>query len=823
MATQRLSERNIFSKMLLKMKEWFFLFIDWREYRIVRFRALPLWIKTVNTLFTAFVIFLFYLLLVDINFLWLFGKSPTLKAIANPTQPLTTEIISADGRLIGKYYTENRKEVKFDDISSELINTLISTEDKRFYSHHGIDTYGLISATKDIFTGNPRGASTITQQLVKNMYKTRSQYSTGILGSLPGLRLLISKTKEWTAALKLEYYYSKKEILTMYLNTVSFGSNAYGIYTASNTFFDTTPDKLNYEQSAVLVGLLKAITRYNPYLNPEKSKKRRNLVIQQLAKNEYISQLAADSLKEIPITLNISRNKPNEGIAPYFRDYLTKVLEHWGETNGYDIYADGLKVHVTIDYRMQQYAEKSVKKHMSRLQRQFFNHWSGRNPWRDEKGKELTNFIPMITKRSEAYKLLSKEFDNNQDSIQKYLNLPQKRKVFDYAEGEKEYEMSILDSIRYMNHFLHCGFVAIEPNTRHVKVWVGDVDYTYWKYDKVEQSKRQPGSTFKLFVYAAGIAAGKSPCDRMTDEPFVWKYGNVSWQPNNANRKYSYINMTLKRGFAKSVNTIAAQLAKEVGIANVAKTAYDMGIRSKLAEQPALSLGASDVNLLEMVNSYSTVVAEGMYQLPIVITRIVDKDGYTIYQNKNKPIRRMTYENAFLMTEMLKAGISEPGGTSRALYNYDLMRWDTEFGGKTGSSSNYSDGWYIGVTPNLVAGSWVGAEHRSIHFRSGYLGQGSRTALPIFAGFMEKVLLDKSLSKYRAKFPADPKEIIYKDYKCESVDYYDNDSINNDTIMERITIEPIPLPEVELNITTEPASKKNRNMEIQINSKKNNE
>lgn len=796
---------NFFKRLLRTFKKWFFNFIEWRERRIVRFHSLPMWRKVLNAMVTVVWLFLLYLILVDVNFLGLFGKSPSLQALTNPPHSLASEIISADDKLIGKYFTENRKLVTIDEISTEMKNTLVSTEDERFYRHFGVDFKGLLSAFRDVLRGNPRGASTITQQLVKNMFKTRSQYSTGLLGALPGLRIFVFKTKEWSAAFKLEFFYSKDEILEMYLNTVSFGSNAYGIHTASKTYFNTTPDKLNYEQSAVLVGLLKAITAYNPYLNPDRSKGRRNVVIDLLAKNNYITQSVSDSLKQLPIKINYKVERPHEGIAPYFRDHLTRFLENWGDTNGYDIYSDGLKIYVTIDSRMQKFAEDAVNKQMRSLQRKFFAHWSGQNPWRDEEGSELKNFIPAMTRRSDVYRSLSEQFNGNKDSILHYLNLPKKIRVFDYNGGSKEFTMSSMDSIRYMNHFLHCGFVAMEPDTKHVKAWVGDIDYSYWQYDKVAQSKRQPGSTFKLFVYTAGMIAGKSPCDRMKDAPFTWGRGKYAWSPKNANRRYSYSNMTLKRAFARSVNTIAVRLAKEVGIQNVARAAKLIGINSKLEEVPTLSLGASEVSLLEMVNSYSTITAEGMYMEPVIVTKILDKDGYLVYEHKPKPKRVISYENAFLMTELLKGGITEPGGTSRALWNYDLMRWDTDFGGKTGTSSNYSDAWYIGVTPKLVAGSWVGAEHRSIHFRSGSLGQGSRTALPVYAYFMEKVLADKNLG-YRAKFPSKPKLEIHRDYKCDNYNYNYSareDFSDNDTVYERVQVESLPVPEARLEILDE--------------------
>lgn len=758
------------------------LFIEWREKRIVRFHHLPLWRKTVNVIITMIALFLFYLILVDINFMWLFGKSPSIRAIANPPQSLTSEIISADDKIIGKYFTENRSLVKFNEISPALVNTLISTEDRRFYKHFGIDIHGLGAAMYDALRGNPRGASTISQQLVKNMYKTRTQYSIGILGRIPGFRLIIEKTKEWIGALKLEIFYSKHDILTMYLNTVSFGSNAYGVNTAAKTYFNTTPDKLTYEQSAVLIGLLKGITIYNPYYHKDNALKRRNLILNLLAKNGYLSTSQVDSLANLPMVLNYNVEKSNEGIAPYFRAYLTRYLEYWGEANGYDIYADGLKIYVTIDSRMQKYAEDAVEQQMKIIQDNFFSEWSVQNPWRDENGEELAGFIENIAKNTPIYKSLAEKYKNNTDSINYYLNEVRPRKVFDYkAKGHvSAYEMSVLDSIRYMNHFLHCGFVAMEPDTRNVKAWVGDIDYNYWKYDKVEQSERQPGSTFKLFVYTAGLRAGKSPCDRIVDEPFTWQYdGDKVWTPKNYSRRYTYSSMTLKRAFAQSVNTVAARLAQEVGIPNVIETAHLLGIKSKLLNLPTTSLGASEVNLLEMVNSFSTIIDEGMYHLPLVVTKIVDKDGYVIYEDNVKPKRVITYENAFLMTNILQGGLTEPGGTSRALWGYDLMRWNTDFGGKTGTSSNYADAWYIGVTPNLVAGAWVGGESPNIHFRNGNYGQASRTALPVYARFMEKVLADNNLKKYRAKFPTVPKEPILRPYNCEPEALSDSTMVND--------------------------------------------
>ncbi len=742
-------------------------------------------------------IVMLYVVAVDVNFLWLFGKSPALRGIFNPPQSVASEIISTDGQVIGKYSDENRKLVQYRDISPELINTLISTEDQRFYKHFGIDFQGLFAAFFDTLHGNARGASTITQQLVKNMYKTRSQYSTGLLGGLPGLRLLIEKTKEWTAACKIELFYSKEEILTMYLNTVSFSSNAYGIHTAAKTYFGTTPDKLNYEQSAVLVGLLKATTTYNPYLNPERSKERRNVVLQQLAENKFITREMSDYLQARPLSINYGVEKQSTGIAPYFRDHLGRFLEKWGKAKGYDIYADGLKIYVTIDSRMQKYAEEAVRKQMAQIQSLFPPSWSDQNSRRYGNTNQSQKAIDEFVKRNKIYKELQAKYNNNRDSIAKQLTRKRKVRVFDYNEkGYKELEMSPLDYIQYMNHFLHCGFVVMEPDTKYVKAWVGDVSYDYWQYDKVAQSKRQPGSTFKLFVYAAAMIAGKSPCDKFIDKPVIYKYDGGTWKPKNANGTYSGYPITYRAAFARSVNTIAAQVAQEVGVSNVAKCARMMGVRSKLVEVPSLCLGSSPVSLLELVNAYSTIAAEGMYHSPVIVTRIEDSTGKRIYEADTKQERVISYENSFLMTELLKGAVTEPGGTSRALWNWDLLRWNTDFGGKTGTSSNYSDAWYVGVTPKLAGGAWVGADRRSARFSSSGLGQGSRAALPVFAMFMEKVLADENFAHYRAKFPAEPKEPIARMYKCPSYSAPDTDETESTT--EENTLEESPTPDVEM-------------------------
>ena len=443
--------RNLLSSILPFIKSGWQKFISWRKYRYERFRHLPWYRKLGNMALTFCWMFLLFLFLVDINFLWLFGKSPTLHSISHPDQSLATEIISADGKVIGKYFTENRMSVEYDEISPIIIQTLITTEDERFYDHFGIDFQGVFAAIKDMTQGNARGASTITQQLVKNMYKTRNQYSKGLFGHIPGIKLLIMKTKEWVTAVKIEIFYTKKEILTMYFNTVDFGSNSFGIRTAAKTYFKTTPAKLNYEQSATLIGLLKATTSYNPKINPKRSKERRNVVLQNLVTHKVITQQQCDSLKEIPIQLNFSVEQSYDGEALHFRSYLAKYLEEWEEANGYDIYSDGLKIYVTLDSRLQKYAEEAVEKQMRTVQRRFFDHWRGQNPWQDEKHNDIPNFIEDKAKKTKAYASLSEKFGGNKDSIFKYLNIPHRTKVFDYDLIEKDTTLSVMGNSKSRN------------------------------------------------------------------------------------------------------------------------------------------------------------------------------------------------------------------------------------------------------------------------------------------------------------------------------------------------------------------------------------
>lgn len=736
------------------------------------------WYQRVFTPIASFFVFFFlYLGAVDCNFLGLFGVSPTMDVIQNPITNEASYIYSADSVVVGKFFNENRSPVKFEEISPYVIDALISTEDERFYLHHGIDYQGLFAAAKDIAQGNPRGASTITQQLVKNLFKIRSQYSTGLLGKVPGLSILIQKSKEWITAIKIENMYSKQDILTLYLNTVDFGSNAFGIKTAAKTYFKTTPQNLTAEQAAVLVGLLKATTTYNPKVNPQNSFERRNVVLNNMYTHGNITKHECDSLQKIPINLIYNVENSYDGSAQYFREAIKDYLSDWCKENNIDLYSDGLKIYTTIDTRMQKYAEEAAQKQMRIIQQRFNSHWGSMAPWRDEHGIEIKNFIEDIAKRSEAYKYLSKKYDDNADSIDYYLNLPHTVKVFDYNNPKHlvEKEMSTMDSIRYMVRFMHCGMVAMEPQTSYVRAWVGDVDFNSWKYDKVT-AMRQPGSTFKLFVYASAFENDDeiTPVTAYRDQPFSMRVEDEKnpgqtklWSPHNADGRCSGANMSLKAAFAQSVNTIAVRLGQDTGIDNVVSIAHKMGIESPLDATPALALGSSDVNLLELVNAYSCVMNDGKQRKPILVTKVIDRDGHVIYDcEKDEPQAKeaMRYKTAFYMQQLLWYGVYG-GGTSSSVRSYIGWNNDFEIGGKTGTSSNHSDAWFVGCSPNLVVGSWVGGEYRSIHFRTGALGQGSRTALPIVGDFLGKVVADPAFKHYRAKFPKAKEEIPTKNYQ----------------------------------------------------------
>ncbi len=790
--------KSFFSRLWVKLRG------VWPWYKSL-YQGRPWYVKTGVALLSGLIALIIYLGAVDLNFLWLFGKSPGFAQIKNPNTSSASEIYSADGKLIGKYFNENRTPVKYEEVNPQFWKALIDTEDERFYRHIGIDFQGLFGAAKDALVGNDaRGASTITQQLAKNMFRVRTQYSTGLLGKIPGIKILIMKSKEWIIALKLEMLYEKNDILTMYANTVDFGSNSYGIKTASKTYFNTTPANLTTEQGAVLVGMLKATTHYNPIANPKNSLRRRNVVLQNMVTKGDLSKKQYDSLSVIPIKLSYSVESNYDGQALYFREAVANYLKDWCEENGYDLYSSGLKIYTTIDTRMQKYAEEAARKQMKQIQRNFNNHWGKNDPWIDENGKVIPGFIEQIAQRQPVYKYLATKYQNNPDSITYYLNKPHKVKLFDYYEGTIEKEMSTMDSIRYMVRFMHCSMVAMEPQTGAVKAWVGDINFNSWKYDKVT-AMRQPGSTFKLFVYTEAMNQGLTPCDKRRDEYISMKVYDkkkkeeVTWTPGNANGRFSGDSIPLKSAFARSINSIAVRLGQEMGIKRIIDTAEKMGIKSPLEDEPSLALGSCDVNLLEMANAYSTIADDGKHHEPILVTHIVDRDGRQVYIAPNKTEQVIPYKSAFLVQQLLLGGLKEPGGTSQSLWGYVGKHNDTEWGGKTGTSNNHSDAWFMCISPKLVVGAWVGGEYRSIHFRTGALGQGSRTALPICGYFLQAVLDDPNFKQYHAKFgkPKD-KDITSDMYNCPSyyqqarVDTTATDSLNS--ISEEIILDEFGNP-----------------------------
>lgn len=760
----------------------------------------PWWYKTITAIWSFFAFIFVYCFAVYFNLFWLFGKSPSIEDIIHPKTAAASEIYSADGKMLGRYFNENRSPVPYDSISPAFFEALVATEDERFFQHHGIDYTGMFAAAKDAMSGHARGASTITQQLVKNMFRVRTQYSTGLLGKIPGLRIVIMKSKEIIIARLIELFCDKEEILKMYANTVDFGSNAFGIKTAAHTYFNVNPIDLKPEQAAVLVGLLKATSVYNPRMNPDKSRMRRNTVLNNMyihrdmlrerfgevyiADKETLSRLQAE-----PIKLEFTTQNAFTGTALYFREAVKDVIDKINPD--LDLFSDGLKIYTTLDSRMQAAAEKAVHDQMKIVQRNFDAHWRGvGDPWRDEKGQIIPGFIEDKVRKTDTYKVLQARFPNNPDSIDYYLNKPHDVELFSY-DGPIHKTMSTIDSLKYMVKFMHAGLVAMEPETGYVRAYVGDIDFKTWQYDKV-RSMRQPGSTFKLFVYATAMKQGLTPADTRKDEYISmrvydkFKKDSVDWRPHNANGRFSNAEIPLRSAFARSINTIAVKLGQEVGIPNVIQTAKDMGIKSPLDDNPSLALGSNDVNLLELVNAYGTVAYDGMHVDPVFITKITDSDGNVIFENKQEETRALPQDAAFYMQKLLEASVFDAGGTSQPIAGAQYLgpyMQNISIGGKTGTSNNHSDAWFVGVTPSLVAGAWVGGEYRSIHFRTGALGQGSRTALPIVGAFFHGVMeIPELRAKYQRKYGMPPTDIAPSSYEASYVpETSASDSLSNDS------------------------------------------
>jgi penicillin-binding protein 1A len=708
---------------------------------------------------------------IELNFLWLFGYSPDMKDIKVPVMSVGSQVYTADGKLIGEYYKENRSPVEYKEINQNIIHALVATEDVRFYKHGGVDFYSFFTSMISTATGDKRGGSTITQQLAKNLYSTRKRKSQGVLSHIPLVRTLISKCKEWITAYKIEHIYNKQEILTLYLNTVPFGNNSFGIKTATLKFFDKTPDAVTTTEAATLVGMLKATSTYNPINNPERSVERRNIVLGQMQKYGYIEKTDFEKFTKLPIGLDLSYVDNDSHGDSYLREAVERWLRPWCKENNYDLYEDGLKIYTTIDSRLQQYAEEAVEEKMKMLQRRFDNIWGDKNPWRDSKGKEIVNFIKKAEQRLPIYKLLLTKYKGDTVQLNSYFEKPKRMKVFTW-KGEKDTTFSSIDSIKYYARLLNTGMMTIEPSSGKIKVWVGGINHKYFNYDHVNQSKRQAGSTFKPFAYLTALDNGYTPCDKFTDQPVSIKYNDSGkeevWSPNNADFNFTYREMSLRWAMGRSVNSITAQVTEKVGWDKVVEYAHKVGIESPLKAVPSVSLGSNDVSVYEMVRSYATFLNRGEKLDPLLVTKITDQDGNVLQEFTKKAERVISEEVAWLMLYMFRGGMEEPGGTSQALWEYNgLWKKNNQIGGKTGTSSDYVDGWYMGITKDLVTGIWVGADDRSVHFTTSESGEGSHTALPIFGAFMEKVYADPKSGYTYGPFPK-PFTKITKSYDCPS-------------------------------------------------------
>ncbi|MDD3743176.1 MAG: transglycosylase domain-containing protein [Lentimicrobiaceae bacterium] len=729
--------------------------------------AVRLWEKLVVRLAQGILIFLMLVLAVDFNLFNLFGPSPDLFELKNPRNDNSSRLYSADGKLIGRYYVENRSPLEGNSLSPVLVHALLSAEDIRFYHHHGIDLKATAAAFYSTLRGNQRGGSTITQQLIKNLYKTRTSEKKGILQQVPGLGILISKTKEYISSIKMETLFSKDQILSLYLNTVDFGSNSFGIVAASETFFNKHHSNLLTQEAALLVGLLKAPTYYSPVLKPRNALKRRNDVLFQMANYGFISQHESDSLSKLPLSLKFNQYLQDEDAA-YVKAAVAHELKSWCKSSGYNIYRDGLKIYTSIDPELQKQARDAMHIHMKSLQEKFDLHWQGRQPWVNARGETIEDFIETLARQTPAYATWLKHFNNNHDSAMKALSLPHKMTLFSWS-GQKDTLLSSLDSIAWYARILNSGMVSIDPTNGHIKAWIGGIDYRYFKYDHVNQTRRQPGSLFKAFVYAAAFEKGLGPCDRRIDKPYRINYlengEKKVWAPQNANWVFSGKSLTLKSAFAQSINSVAVQLTAEIGWDKIAGIARRFGIRSPLKNVPSIGLGSSEVTLLEMVNAYAALANRGEFNQAVLVTKITTHDDKVLYLHKPHNQRVLSENDAFLMEIMLRSGLTEPGGTTQGLWSFDLFRYQTDFGGKTGTSSNFADGWFVGVTPRLVTGIWVGGEYPSVHFRTSQTGEALRTALPLFGIYMQSVMQNENLKKYRGRF-APPPHAIDRPYKC---------------------------------------------------------
>ncbi len=699
----------------------------------------------------------------------LFGKMPDFEELENPQTNLATEIISADGALLGTYYVENRSNAHYSELSPFLPQALVSIEDARFEKHSGIDEKALFRVAFGVLTGKHRGGgSTITQQLAKNLFPRGENLNT--------FKLVIRKFQEWITATKLEHNYSKEEIIAMYLNTVSFGHNAFGIRSAAKTFFDKDPIDLNLEESALLVSVVNAPTRYSPVRNPDRAISRRNLTLQQMAHYKYITDSVCDSVSQIPIDMShFGVMDHNSGQATYFREHLRTELTEWANTHTradgkpYNIYRDGLKIYTTIDSRMQRYAEEAVKEFMGgELQPSFYRHWKGKAnaPFALNDKDEIDHILEASMKRSDRYRTLKKA-GLGYDSIKADFNKPVEMTVFSW-NGPIDTVMTPMDSIRYYKWFLQASLMSIESNTGHVKAYVGGLDFRFFKYDHVMQGRRQVGSTFKPFLYALAMQEGEyTPCSRIPNIQYSIQLPDGKfWEPSNTGDKYVGQEVTLKWALAHSNNWISAYLMNRFGPEAVIAMARRMGVESPIDAVPSICLGVCDLKLSEMVGAMSTFANKGVYIKPMFITKIEDRNGNVIARFSAEESEAMSEVTAYKMVELMK-GVVQSGTGIRLRYYYNF---NNPIAGKTGTTQRQSDGYFMGITPDLTTGVWVGAEDRSVHFRSTQLGQGSRTALPIWALYMRKVYNDPGLKISKGDFTKPISQDTDLNFNCDQYD-----------------------------------------------------
>lgn len=681
-----------------------------------------LYIIYIITGFTAFIFLLFSFVYIGI-----FGHIPSDYELKNIQNYLASEVYSADNVLMGRYYIQNRTNIDYEDIPQYLTDALISTEDARFYKHSGIDKRSILRVlfkTILLQKESSGGGSTITQQLAKNLYP-RKNYSI--------LTIPVSKFREMIVAVRLERVYEKKDILELYLNTVSFGENTYGIETASKRFFNKYPGELKIEEAALLIGMLKGTHIYNPKYQTEKSLHRRNIVLSQMVKYNYLETARADSLKKLPLRLNYRKLTHNEGPAPYFREFLRLELldfcKNLFKEDGtrYNLYTDGLKIYTTINSDLQAYAETSVRNHLSKVQKEFDQHWKHREPW----GKNDAVLMNQVKKSPRYNSLKSKGLDH--DEIMKVFNTPVSMEIFSW-NGISERKMTPLDSVKHYFKFLHAGFLAMESKTGYIRAWVGGINHKYFQYDHVN-SRRQAGSTFKPVVYAAALENGHEPCGYIPNDSVVYEDYD-DWTPRNADRSYGgYYSMN--GGLTHSVNTVSVNLLMKTGINEVIRLSKAMGIRGNLPEVPSLALGTGEMSLFDLIKAYNVFINRGRLVEPVFLRRIENKNGTVLYEAKPQVSEKeiISQENAEIVIQMLRNVVNTgTASTLRTVYGFN-----NDIAGKTGTTQMHTDGWFIGFTPDLIAGAWVGGDNPVIRFRSMGYGQGAHTAMPIWAGFMKKI------------------------------------------------------------------------------------